>query len=106
MSKQTVPHFWMVLGQVQFVHENEQKGIMANVLAHTPEQKFNHVALDAVHREFARRVVEEFGINPNDITNIVMHNVNWLGQMAPEEMFGPAPTEPAASEAPVHPAQQ
>lgn len=104
-------HFWMVFGVIHFKKDEEVIGIGANVLATTPEKKFNHSAMDKVHREFARRVYEEHGVNPNDISGITLQTINWLGEMTEEEMFGarPAPVAPAPeapANEPVHPAHQ
>lgn len=107
MSEVKVPvhHYWMVVGNIQYNQNDVAMGVKANVIASTPEPKFNHKAFDGVQREFARRVVEEHGVNPNDITNIVMDNICYLGEMTQEEMFGQPPAQ--ADEAPKeHPAQQ
>lgn len=106
MSEVKVPvhHYWMVVGNIQYTMGETPMGVTANVIASTPEPKFNHKAFDGVQREFARRVMEEHGVNPNDITNIIMSNICYLGEMTQEEMFGAAPAK--ADEPKAHPAQQ
>lgn len=104
-NKELPSHVWLVVGNIQFNQEGVPSGVMANVIATTPEPKFNHNAFDGVHREFAKRVVEEHGVNPNDITNIVMQNICYMGHMTPSEIFGPTPVKKEDAP-PKHPAQQ
>lgn len=94
MSKvKETQHFWMVYGVVHYKQEGttDVSIVGANVLAATPEVKFNHTALDKVHREFARRVMKEHKVNPNNITAITLQSINYLGEMTGDEMFGAEP---------------
>ena len=97
--KEELKHFWMVVGAVSFPNpKGEPSGAMANVLTSTPEAKFNHMAFDLVHREFARSVHEQHGVNPADIRSINIQNICYLGHMAPSEMFGPEVMAKAAAQ--------
>ena len=98
-AAEELKHFWMITGAVQFPGpKGEPAGAMANVLTSTPEAKFNYTAFDLVHREFARSVMEQHGVNPNDIKSINVQNICYLGHMAPSEMFGPEVLAKAAAE--------
>jgi hypothetical protein len=66
-----------------------------NVLVAFNKKTLTQEYLQQAHNGAIARLVEENGVDPNDIQDIVISNLSYLGLMTPEEFHGSPDTSTA-----------
>lgn len=102
--EQSVHFYFIAAVRVAYVREDRLKERSVNILLDLMVPYVSQQTLADINRASANRIIEEMGIQINDIQDIVIQGISSLGAMTPEEFRGP--TENVTESIPLEPEEK
>lgn len=78
-------HFWLFTQQVNYVRDGASKTYTTNVVAQSEAKNVTQSSIDAARQQTLQRVVLDMQVPQEDLRNLVVLNISYLGFMSEAE---------------------